>query len=540
MKKIGILLFIGLSLMLMVVPAECKELGIAEERVYYIQGRGERGIHTQGLEELIQGISSELKLKEEYIRAIAIRLEARYRYRDADITRERTENRLIHSTEVEMCPIVTGTDMRIRGTEYYLPDCLWTLSKELSKRMTEGSKGREDLGGLYDADKERIIFYEEYEGLYDYDVDTSKIKDLYIEILKNKEQGEEVITKTATGEYEVKPKFKGIFKEYGIENTEPLAQAMSLDSKLKESSGIGAIKEAELTGKTYEYGVRSRENLLRAGLGLVGKVRYVWGGGHGVQGLAGYNPIWFVFNDEYSEHKGEDISPSGSWCPIHKDTINCAYRGETIRTIGEYKEVRGRVFNSSKYWQGVSELPDSEEISRGVGIHRLEGLDCSGFCSWLYSQVDTERVYDSSASRFIESGGLKQVGLTELEPGDIASWSSHIVCIVGKQSPRVYLVVESTKPTVKLGVYYITGATQAEIGEAKEVAKKYNKILGGIPEDSGVSSINLVRMGARGGRLAKGYIDDGTGFTSKGAEEILEQIAGSLPWDYVWGLREGE
>ena len=515
-------------------------------KVYYVSGEGERLIYTTGLESLISEISKNLGLSEDYIRAIAIRLNASYLYRDADIYTEKTENKLLNTTKVEICPFVTNVNAQLRGSEYYLPDCLWTLSKHLKETIEKRSKNRKDLESIYTADRDRIIFYEAYESLYDYDVDITKIAQLYTDLLNTKKKDECVVDISEEGNYTINEKFIPIFKKYGIENTEILAQALSLDEKLLQSASEYAIKDAPLKKTTYVYGETSRYNMMKAGIGLVGKVRYVWGGGHGIHSIHGYSPIWFVFNEQYKDNEASNISPSGNtWCPIHGSTGNCAYRGEVVRTATDYRKARKDIFGNSVYWKGVmnmSDVCDNEVlVKNGISIHQLEGLDCSGFCSWLYNQIDTSRIYDSSASGFVSNGGLEPVSLTDLQTGDIANWSSHVICIVGKYAPNVYIAVESTSYTVKLGVYYITGANTKDIQNAKALAKKYNKLIGNIDESICVNTLNLDSLGAGGGRLAKPYKDNDTKIkdnktiTELNAEEILELVTESLPDEYIWG-----
>lgn len=514
--------------------------------VYYVDTEGDREVYTANIENLCTMVSQETGLDKNYIKAIALRMAPTYISREPDVLKEVSLKQL---TELEVVKLPTLKENgEYRGSEFYLPDALYTVSLKLKDIVAEREKvaqGRKEMQELYEDARRQVIFYEAFEQLYSKDpMPLDNIVKIYLDLLKEKGKDEYVVDIADNGAFTIADKFKPIFGKYGIGNTAILAQAMSLDSKLMHAANEFEAREVH---SPYINGKTTRENMLIAGCGLVGKVRYVWGGGHGVHSIKGYSPIWFVFNDKYEGHEDMDISPDGSWCPIHGSTGNCSSQGEHIRTVSDYRYARKDVFGDSKFWPEIEKnlsdvYPDEIITTWGIEIHRLEGLDCSGFCSWLYNQIDGTRVYDSSAANFISSGGLSPVSSDDLKPGDIAAWSSHVVTILGKAKPNVYIVMESTTPTVRLGVYYLSGAVSNDIKYAQNLANKYNHVLGGDDVGDYVSRLNFSSLGARFGRLPYPFEDEDTKvcndktITEMSAEEILDYVVSKMPSQYLWGI----
>ena len=68
-------------------------------------------------------------------------------------------------------------------------------------------------------------------------------------------------------------------------------------------------------------------------------------------------------------------------------------------------------------------------------------------------------------------------------PGDVFSWTSHIVVIVGqvRKGSKAYVTVEETPHVLKYGVVYYAGASSADIEYGKKIASEANTLIGGIP-----------------------------------------------------------
>lgn len=514
------------------------------DTVYYVNNEGVREVYTASAENLCAALAKDLDLPINHIKAILLRMDPVYLYREADVYKELSLTPLTNKPPEKYAQV---TEKSVdRGSVYYLPDALYTVSLQLKEKIASIEKAEADnvrLKGIRSEARNKIVFYTAFESLYNKTpASLDSILNTYINLLDAKE-AEEYIVIIDNGEYVIDPKFTPLFNNNGIYYTGILAQAMSLDTDLMRQSSSAEIR---CTDSPYIYGLNTRENLLLAGCGLIGKVRYVWGGGHGVHNIRGYNPIWFAFNDMYKDHEASCISPGGSWCPIHGNTSNCAFVGSGVRTVSDYRAARSELLSGSQFWQEVmsdmsSVFPNEVISTYPIQLHRVEGLDCSGFCSWLYSQVDADKVYDSSASNFISSGGLTPVPLTDITTGDIMSWRSHVVTILGECKPGVYIVLESADYTVKLGVYYRPSSQATDRDYALSVAKKYNCLIGNISENIGANKICIDSLGARAGRLAKGFADEDVVLPNNkrildmSAEEILEYIITKLPDTYIWG-----
>ena len=56
----------------------------------------------------------------------------------------------------------------------------------------------------------------------------------------------------------------------------------------------------------------------------------------------------------------------------------------------------------------------------GVSAHRLDGLDCSGFASWVFNQITNKYNIDSAAMYFTRQDGIESLDIgSELLPGDM-------------------------------------------------------------------------------------------------------------------------
>lgn len=475
-----------------------------------------------------------------------------------------------------------------RPSKYYMPDAAYNVMSTINNIME--SRYTVDRGSLqtyFDAllpdAKQNVVFYEalmQYLGYSDSEVNS--LYSAYERVVYKKEKAEYVIELEQSGEYKVKDKFKEIFTRYGIPNIDSIAVAMSFDGLMAQYDSPDKLKsEIPLH---YKVGYTSRENMMVAALSLVGKVRYVWGGGHvGTGNIDGINPMWECFNELYnsSGNSARCMKPSSTWCPVHGDigsTANtCMISDTSVSKIDEYLELRGEMLSTTKAYGKIEGKNLYKIFNNGnvgytrnngtgsaVSSHRLEGLDCSGFASWLYNQIDNERIYDSGSTRFVQSGNLTELDMgTPLLPGDVLAWNEHIVVIVGKidETSQVYLEIESTPNVLKLGIAYYPGATQAQISYAKELARQANTLLGNV-QDTRVNSFSIKGLeystqaytDAEGnlqmsynkvlsiGRLGRSFIDeseivDGYDKTMSQitAKEILQHTINILPADYISG-----
>ena len=129
------------------------------------------------------------------------------------------------------------------------------------------------------------------------------------------------------------------------------------------------------------------------------------------------------------------------------------------------------------------EMLSKVDYSKVINIHTLDGLDCSGFASWLYNQLTDDFEVNSTAINFLNQKAFKEIPLSsQLLPGDLFTWTSHIVIIVGKvsDSNKVYVTIEQTPNVLRYGVLYHTGASKDEIEKGKEIAAEANLLIGGL------------------------------------------------------------
>lgn len=340
-------------------------------------------------------------------------------------------------------------------------------------------------------------------------------------------------------------------------------QALSVDKTSEDSEEI----EKDLP---YKPGYTSRENMLLAAASLVGKVRYVWGGGHLTTGnIKGISPVWQEFFNLYKDENGIDrgtcIQRNNGWCPIHgfdDSGYSCTVRSRLVNSVDDYIKYAKRYINidilNSEHFKEL--VNDSVDFTKEIHAHSLDGLDCSGFASWLFNQIDMEKIYDSTAMGFVEATGLTEIDYKdELLPGDIFTWTKHIVVIVGKLegSNNVYIVVESAPNMVKFGVAYNTEEVSGdEIEKAKKLALEANQLIGGIPETEEVKVYNMDMVGyykdkdakkikryAKAARLGMKFIDEDIvipeydkRLIDMSANEIIQYLIDRLPTKYLSGI----
>lgn len=395
-----------------------------------------------------------------------------------------------------------------RIMKYYLPDAMYSVVSEISdlfKNRLSAPRGAEQVyfDSLLPEIQERVAFYEailQYIGVGDDRV--GKFLTAYEKLLTDKNNNENVVEVLDSGELVIKSKFSGIFDDVslnGYSSLSILARLFARDKFLAESDSIESLRSVFIL--PYEPNLPSRENMLVAAACLVGKVRYVWGGGHsGASYIDGINPVWQEFNAMYPASEDEEgyntcIKPSGSWCPIHGYSSS-EYHGGSVYSLDDYVESRADSLDSSellsdKYRAMLSQV----DYSHGINAHTLDGLDCSGFASWLYNQATDKYQINSTARDFTEQAGVVPLEFgCDLLPGDLFAWLRHIVIIVGKVSENsdAYVTVESTPSVLRYGVVYYESASKHDIDLGMQIAREANELIGGISLEPHLYCMNTV------------------------------------------------
>ncbi len=394
-----------------------------------------------------------------------------------------------------------------RPSSRYLPDALYSIAYDLQKLTNERHQANIGSSSVYynslnDDTQDTIDFYEAvllYIGEPERHVDS--FKNVYEKILTDKDANENVV-EVSGNKPVVRKKFKYILKEAKIRNLRvlnTLAVIFSHDSLLFKNDNIEKLTDAYVY--PYEIGLRTRENMMIAAMSLVGDVRYIWGGGHsGAAYIKGINPVWKQFDNLYpsepftnngkaqtdlvrNEGFGTCIKPSGSWCPIH-GYVSTAFHGGSIYSLDQYIKLRSGLFDKidltdDKYRTMLS----SVNYSNGVNTHVLDGLDCSGYVSWLFNQIQNDYNVNTAARYFIGQSCFTPLEIgDDLLPGDIFAWETHIVVIVGrvKEDSKAYVTLEETPNVLRFGVAYYIDADQSDINYGKQIAAEANSLIGGL------------------------------------------------------------
>lgn len=411
-------------------------------------------------------------------------------YKSMDIYRGKCEQGILQKADFIEC----GDDNIDRPSEYFLPDALYSVSYDIVSLMSQRfncDRGpmQEYFDNLKEDVKQRIVFYEavmEYTGCKESTVD--EIFKAYEKCLYDKQKDENVIETNKDGQLEIKSKFRRVFNDIGIKNETRLnylAIILSYDKDLAVNDNAESTKDEYIV--PYKLNYTSRENMMLAAACLVGKVRYVWAGGHsGASYIDGINPAWEMWSDLYTGDNYEKcIQPHGSWCPEHGYSSGECTQGGIIRSLDDYISKRSKTFRTDELDQDkYRKLLAKVDYSNGISTHTLDGLDCSGFASWLYNQITDKYNINSTARCFTKQGGIKEVAFgSKMLPGDVFSWTSHIVVIVGqvRKGSKAYVTVEETPHVLKYGVVYYAGASSADIEYGKKIASEANTLIGGIP-----------------------------------------------------------
>lgn len=441
----------------------------------------------------------------------------------------------------------------IRPNKYYFPDAAYNVMcsiKYLMDKREKFDRGtmQKSFNNLVPEAKQNIIFYEavmEYLGYEEKQVNT--IHKVYKEILRSKEENEFVSEIDENGQYKIKDKFVEILKRNGINEVENIAILFSFDSFLATGSiDTNIRKPIQLN---YGSKHKSRANMILSASSVVGKVRYVWGGGHnGTSNINGVSPIWLAFNQYYEENGLSDKCIQSS--TVHP--MDCGDSGTSVKTLDDYIKLREQYMCGLDKFEMLKELDWSSVFKNNnlnnygsVQAQSVEGLDCSGFVSWVFNQVDNSNIYDSTAVNFVGAEGLSEIVYGEqLLPGDAVGWDTHICLIVGRtdETNKVYIQVEATPNVVRFGVIHYEGATTEQIEYAKKIAREANKIIGNTSENPGVKSLEkLYSRELQMGRL-EGFEDDGIlidgynkEFKDMKAVEILQYTINNMPSEYLYG-----
>lgn len=483
--------------------------------------------------------------------------------------------------------IICPDDKVGRPNKRYLPDAAYNVTADIVKLMNQ--RLRADRGSIQEyfdsldkSVKTNILFCEailRYTGSSD--IVVNSFYSIYEQMLYEKKADENVIEINEDSEYIFKEKFLKILNDNGIVDKREiniLTTIFRFDKKLAASSILNDIIIKYPT--PYKINYSSRENLLMAAMSVVGKVKYIWGGGHLSTGqIEGINPIWESFYNSYGEPTDEEgnfnkeyftcIKPGYSYCPIHGELMDengCLFKADTVYDIDEYLDERADIIDKESYnTEGLYQLFEKVNFEDGVLSHRLDGLDCSGYMSWVFNQITDKYTYDSGAIRFISQAGIKELDENErLLPGDVFSWGAHIIMIIGKEEKdnNSFVMIEAGPNTVKFGVAYLDNASYQGINNCIQIAKEANKLLGNIDDNEIVRTFNMSELsyspedtedeyfGYRGfGRFKPGFIDEYTVINDSGkrivdmtAIEIIQHMVDRFDTSYISGINtyEGE
>lgn len=231
-----------------------------------------------------------------------------------------------------------------------------------------------------------------------------------------------------------------------------------------------ALSTLPLTGFA-ESKTPQQSTLIENALSVVGKVRYVWGGGHiGTAEIKGISPIWEPFNQKYTDMPPETTLgvEKSHWCPVH-GTEYCAFSDYgTWSVIG---------LIDSHLWLGIE--PESlentyssinwEDRPQYKNDHRFDGLDCSGYITWLAYQ--TLEYYPSLLEHMDFSQDCDIVTRDDFEPGDFIEFNHHTYVLIGQVTDNCWIHAEATPGVLRLGVTY--WGDKSGIPEAVQLINRY-------------------------------------------------------------------
>ncbi len=209
-------------------------------------------------------------------------------------------------------------------------------------------------------------------------------------------------------------------------------------------------------------------------LSLVGKVRYVWGGGHLKTAMVdGISPIWEPFNQLYADQQlPSDYSlglDRNSWCPVH-GYQNCIEVGSGIHSLEQLIDQRADMLGIPTEQFSCFSQQDFKDRSTWKRTHRFDGLDCSGYMSWVVYQ--SLGVYQESMEHMDLTPFCQMVTRDSLRPGDIVEFDEHTYMLIGEVQPGCWIHSEATPGVLRLGITW-WGQGKWAIDEAYQIILRY-------------------------------------------------------------------
>lgn len=452
-----------------------------------------------------------------------------YSSRTPNIYRDETINSLgdIKNDQIEKAPFIDSTERdNINDLQKYLPDYFYTLSKLVINNKEGRYNNREsNFNALTDNAKDKITLYESIiQTIFNKDIDLSQA---YADMLTVKHDGENLVEITESGVIQLKQPFRRCLERVGIDDTEilhKLAILISTDEVLANSNGVLDIEKYLV--QPYKLNGNNQYDMIKAATSIVGKCRYVWGGGHDeTSSIDGINVAWLLFDSAYNGADG-CIRPAGSNCIEHGEYKSVCTGGKAIHSTNEYAALKSNIFDTYMLeTDEYSDLLSGIGLSRGIDEHRLDGLDCSGFVSWVYNQTTSDRKYNAVAEEYVETMGLDEISIgSELEPGDVFAWKTHIITIVAQlqEGSKAYLQVEAVPDRIQFGVAYYSGVKQSDLDMVSQLATELNQLVGGMSYER-ASDIHKYNMSTKG--TYKIYEN----------EEVLEDGSTVGYGDYTYG-----
>ena len=585
LKDITISFIIGLMIVFSMTPVYAANINLVNN-----DNTLEIETHSldEQLDELYKEIGEQLNINYMYIKMIHLIAGGKAVYADenpnikVDLTVENIKpafqiDGVSQDYELQADWIYCPDETIERPNPYYLPDCAYNVTASIIAIMN--NRYNADRGtmqtyfdALTDEVKTTILFCEailEYTGSSENSV--NNFYNIYERLLFEKERSENIIEMDSEGNYRFKDKFNDIFVNngiYGENELNYLTTILRYDSSLAAYASVDEVS-SKIT-MPYTYGYQSRENMMIAAMSVIGKVRYVWGGGHSGSGdIEGINPNWKLFYDSYSKNPNRNsynkcIKPYVSWCPIHKETDGnpngCLFESSYVKNYDEFIYERDKRYNTDTLKTDQFKKFVNQLTADGMTSHLLDGLDCSGYTNWLYNQVTTrDMVFDAGALAFMQQYGIKNVEFgSKLLPGDVFSFGDHIIVIIGetRKGSNAYVTVEATPCQLKCGVGYYNGASQSDIDKASEIAVEANKLFGNISEDERINKFNFNAVGYTDcskkskwygyhgfGRLSRPFIDEsiilsdyGKTYQELNAIEIIQHTINLMPYQYISGI----
>ena len=483
------------------------------------------------------------------------------------------------NTKYQKAKFITCEDETIeRPSSHYLPDAMYSVAFDIKALMTQRyfynrGANQEYFNTFTDDTKSNIIFYEAVLMYTGEDIEqVDKLFLTYIEILTAKGANENII-EVIDGKIKIKDNYVEILNNRGFNSERTLkylAIMLSYDMNMAVYDNPNYITITNILPYIQNY--TSRENMMVSAISLAGKVRYVWGGGHvGTANIDGINPAWYSFNEAYPntatselvtiDTDGNEIATtvtnagfreciksSTYWCPLHGSGTN-EFHGKTVFSPLDYLKLRDNIVDYSKYsYDDYMTVLSQIEFSSGINEHLIDGLDCSGYTSWVYNQITDKYEYNSVARYFYNQSGTRQVQFgSQLLPGDTFAWESHIVLIVGKlcDGSNAYVTIEQTPNVLRFGAVYYEGASQEDIDEALRIANEANALIGGIDienEPSKAYCMNTIGTDISVSRFKDKFLDDDiiieeyeTTISNMNAQQIIKHTLTKLPMSYVLG-----